>query len=50
MPYKILKKGAKFQVKNMATGHITAKATTKPSAEAQLRLLQAIEHGYKGKK
>jgi len=50
MPYKILKKGTKFQVKNTATGHITAKATTKSAAEAQVRLLQAIEHGYKGKK
>jgi hypothetical protein len=50
MPYKIIKKGTKFTVKNMATGKITAKKTSKPNAEAQVRLLQAIEHGYKPKK
>jgi len=50
MPYKILKKGTKFQVKNMATGHVSAKGTTKEAASAQIRLLQAIEHGYRGKK
>ena len=34
----------------MATGHVTAKGTTKEAASAQIRLLQAIEHGYRGKK
>lgn len=50
MPYKIIKKGGKFQVKNTATGAIKAKGTDKSSAERQVRLLQAIEHGFKTKK
>ena len=45
-----MKKGAKFQVKNTETGAIKSKGTSKGSAERQVRLLQAIEHGYKTNK
>ena len=50
MPAKIKKVGKKFQVKTPNAVH--AKATTKKKAQAQQRLLNALEHGWKptGKK
>lgn len=48
MPYGAFKlNGNKYEVKNVKTGEIHAKGTTKEKAEKQMRLLRAIEHGYK---
>jgi len=45
MPVTITKKkGGKFEVKTPNAVH--AKATTKTKAEAQKRLLNAIDHGF----
>ena len=44
MPTKVTKKGSKYQVKTPNTVH--AKGTTKAKAEAQKRLLDAIDHGF----
>ncbi len=44
MPYSVEKSGKKFVVKNTATGHVKGTHSTKEDAEAQMRLLQAIEH------
>lgn len=46
MPYDIQKVGSKFRVMNLESGSPTAKRTSKTKAEAQIRLLRAIEHGY----
>ena len=46
MPYAITKAGRGYQVKNTATGKIHARHATLAHAEAQVRLLQAIEHGF----
>ena len=50
MPVKIKKLNGKYRVKT--PGGIKAKGTTKKKAEAQKRLLNAIEHGWRptGKK
>jgi len=50
MPVSITKKGSKFEVKT--PNEIHSKGTTKKKAEAQKRLLNAVEHGWKptGKK
>lgn len=45
MPVKIKKKGKKFSV--TTPGGVKAKGTTKKKAEAQQRLLNAVEHGWK---
>ena len=45
MPYKISRKGMEYAVKNVKTGK-TYGYTTQPKAESQLRLLNAIEHGF----
>jgi hypothetical protein len=42
MPYKITKKKRGFDVDSPTTKH--ARGTTKKKAEAQVRLLNAIEH------
>lgn len=47
MPYKILKHGNEYEVKNALTGKIHAKGTTKSKAMGQLHLLNAVEHGFK---
>lgn len=50
MPVTIKKKGSRYAV---STPHgVKAKGTTKAKAEAQGRLLNAVEHGWKptGKK
>jgi hypothetical protein len=47
MPYEIHKKGSGYVVKNMKTGKEHSKeGIPKKRAEAQMRLLQAIEHGF----
>jgi hypothetical protein len=50
MPVSIRKRGKKYQVSTPNQVH--AKGTTKAKAEAQKRLLNAVEHGWKptGKK
>jgi hypothetical protein len=49
MPVKIAKKGSKYKVST--PGGTKAKGTTKKKAQAQKRLLNAVEHGWKpGKK
>ena len=46
MPVSIIKKrGGKYEVKTPNSVH--AKGTTKQKAEAQKRLLNAVEHGWK---
>jgi hypothetical protein len=39
-----------YSVKNMITGHVHSYHTTKSNAMAQVRLLNAIDHGFKIKK
>jgi hypothetical protein len=48
MPYQIRKLRNKelFSVKNKETGKIHAHATTKANAKKQVKLLQAIDHGF----
>ena len=52
MPYGIQKIEDKFRVVNLATGKVHAKHTTRAKAEAQVRLLEAVDHGFQptGKK
>lgn len=53
MPYDIKKKGTGFVVMNTMTGkEYSKKGIPKARAEAQMRLLKGIEHGFKptGKK
>ena len=45
MPVKIRKKDHEYEVRT--PGGVKAKSTTKEKAEAQRRLLQGIEHGWK---
>ena len=45
MPVDIIKKAGKFKV--VTPGGTKAKGTTKKKAEAQGRLLRAVEHGWK---
>jgi hypothetical protein len=47
MPYSIRKvKDDVYRVKNKETGRVISKGTTKTKAERQVRLLNALEHGY----
>jgi len=50
MPIKITKMGNRYEVatlfKSGAKKSVTAKGTTKKKAEAQARLLRAIEKGF----
>jgi hypothetical protein len=48
MPATIRKKGGRYQVATPNAVH--AKGTTKQKAEAQKRLLNAIDHGWKPSK
>jgi len=49
MPWKIVRNpDGSFAVKNKDTGRLSAKKTTKPKAEAQIRLLESLLK--KGKK
>lgn len=45
MPYAVRRKGNRYQVVNTDTGKVHS-TTTKDKAEAQLRLLKAIEKNY----
>jgi hypothetical protein len=45
MPYSIKKVGSHFQVHGPSGVH--AKHTTKDKAESQVRLLNAVDHGWK---
>jgi hypothetical protein len=48
MPYKLIKhKDGTASVKNAETGQYHSKKTTLAKAKAQIRLLQAIEHGFR---
>jgi hypothetical protein len=43
MPWKIVRNpDGSFAVKNKDTGRLAAKKTTKPKAEAQIRLLESL--------
>lgn len=43
MPFKIVRNAdGSFKVKNTDTGRIAAKKTSKPKAEAQVRLLNSL--------
>ena len=45
MPYKIIKKpNGKYKVKNLKSGKLVAKNTTKTKAKSQVRLLMAREY------
>jgi hypothetical protein len=44
MPYKILQEDGHYKVINSQTGKIHSKHTTKEKAEAQIRLLQSLDH------
>jgi hypothetical protein len=44
MPYKLIKHAdGSYAVKNMKTGHLASKHTSKAHAEAQIRLLHLID-------
>lgn len=47
MPYEATKipKSTLYKVRNIESGRVTAKKTTKTKAEKQLRLLRGIEKG-----
>lgn len=51
MPYKITRsrKTGLYKVRNVATGKVMARNTTKEKAEAQVRLLDSLENRYKKK-
>jgi hypothetical protein len=50
MPYKLIKHtDGSYAVKNLDSGKIIAKRTTLPKAQSQIRLLNAIEKGFKFK-
>ncbi|MFH2073842.1 MAG: hypothetical protein ABIJ57_00650 [Pseudomonadota bacterium] len=48
MPVKIRKAGKKYRVST--PGGVKAKGTTRGKAEAQKRLLRALDHGFKPRK
>lgn len=53
MPYEMVQRGTGYIVKNLKTGkEHSKKPIPKARAEAQMRLLQAIDHGMvpRGKK
>lgn len=47
MPYVIFKSDGKFGVKNAMTGVVHSYHTTQDKAKKQMRLLYAIDHGFK---
>jgi len=50
MPYKLIKHtDGSYAVKNLDSGKIIAKHTTLEKAKSQIRLLHAIEKGFKFK-
>lgn len=48
MPYVVRKVRGKdcYTVKNRITGRVHSKCTTRDKAHKQMRLLQAIDHGF----
>ncbi len=46
MPYKLKEIGGEYEVMNVQSRKTHGK-TSKKKAQAQMRLLQAIEHGFK---
>jgi len=44
MPYEVKKNGDSYEVINKDTGEVKAKHTDKADADAQVRLLHAIEN------
>jgi len=53
MPWSMTRVGKnRYKVKNPESGEVHAKGTTKKKAEAQMRLLRAVKHGWRptGKK
>jgi len=46
MPYSLIKKGDKWIVRNKETNEIKGTHDSQEKAKAQIRLLQAIEHGW----
>lgn len=46
MPYKLHEIGGKYEVMNIGSGKSHGK-TSKPKAISQMKLLRAIEHGWK---
>lgn len=46
MPYKLAEIGGKYEVMNIDSGKVHG-LTSKKKATSQMRLLRAIEHGYK---
>lgn len=49
MPYKLKEIGGRYEVMNVESGKTHGK-TSKKKAESQMRLLRAIEHGFKPKR
>ena len=47
MPYAMKKSGNAYQVVNRQTGKVHAKHTTAAKAKAQMRLMRAVDHGWK---
>lgn len=45
VPYEVKKEGDEYVVVNKDTGETKAHHATKEEAEAQVRLLEGIEHG-----
>ena len=50
MPYEVRKKGSKWGTYNKQTGELRGMHDSEEKAHAQMRLLYAIEHGWKPKK
>jgi hypothetical protein len=51
MPYQIKPVSkTRYEVENPMTGAIHSKGTTLPKAQAQLKLLNAIKHGFNPKR
>ena len=47
MPYAIRKSGSKWKVVNSETGDVKGTHDSEEKAEKQLRLLNAVKHGFK---
>jgi len=50
MPYGTRKRKGKTQVYNKKTGRVLSKGTSKRKAKKQIRLVNAIKHGFKPRK
>lgn len=46
MPYEVRKHGSGYEVINKDTGEVHARHTTKAKAEAQVRLLEGVDHSW----